>query len=58
MTQLHTSEAFLATLRKSSTENPDGKQRVSFILGSLPDGNNMTREQVKSVLDRSNAPAC
>jgi len=58
MTQLHTNEDFLAKLRNASTENPDSQQRVSFILGSLPDGNIMTREQVKSVLDRSNAPAC
>ena len=57
MTQLHTNEDFLATLRNASTENPDRQQRISFIMGSLPDENSMTREQVENVLDRSAVPA-
>lgn len=57
MTQLHTNEEFLTALRDASTENSDRQQRVSFIMGSLPDENSMTREQVESFLDRSAVPA-
>jgi hypothetical protein len=57
MPQLHTNKEFLAKLLSASTKNPDSQQRVSFIMGSLPDENSMTREQVESVLDRSAVPA-
>ena len=56
MTELHTSEALLAALLHGSVRSPSSEQieaqRLSFVMGVLPDSNQMTREEVKSILDK------
>ena len=56
MAQLRTNEALLKALAKSSSREPPAdqweKQRLSFVMGALDDGNDMTREEVQSVLDK------
>ena len=56
MTELRTSEALLRALEKAATRTPSftqmDKQRLSFVMGALPEDNKMTREQVQSVLER------
>ena len=56
MTKLHTDKALLDALRKSSSRTPSHeqleKQRLSFVLGILPEENHMTRDEVQSVIER------
>lgn len=56
MTNLRTNEALLKALTESSTRTPAmdqlDKQRLSFVMGALPEDNDMTREQVQSALER------
>ena len=55
MTELRTNEALLKALRNSSPRNPQPeqleKQRL-FVMGALDDENDMTREEVQSVLEK------
>jgi hypothetical protein len=56
MTELRTNEALLKALENSSSRSPSfdqmEKQRLSFVMGALPEDNDMTREQVQDVLDQ------
>lgn len=56
MTELRTNEALLRALENAASRKPSlsqiDKQRLSFVMGSLPEDNKMTREQVQSVLER------
>ncbi len=53
MTKIHTDQRFLDRLREASSKQPHYEQRVSFVMGSLPDENDMTQEQVERVLERT-----
>jgi hypothetical protein len=55
MSKIHTDTDFLERLRRASASKPQQDQRISFILGSLPEESNMTREQVEQVLERRTA---
>jgi hypothetical protein len=56
MTELRTNEALLAALRDASPRSPTfdqlDKQRLSFVMGALPEENEMTREEVQEALER------
>lgn len=56
MNNLHTDKALLKALKESSSYAPTSdqidRQRLSFVMGALPDGNEMTREEVQEVLER------
>lgn len=56
MTELRTSEALLRALEKFSPRYPQPSQletqRLSFVMGALDDENEMTREEVQSVLEK------
>ena len=56
MTDLRTDEALLRALERAASQTPTikqiDKQRISFVMGALPNDNGMTREQVQSVLER------
>lgn len=56
MTELRTDEALLRALERAASQTPTinqiDKQRISFVMGALPTDNEMTREQVQSVLER------
>lgn len=56
MTELRTNEALLRALEKAASRTPSytqmDKQRLSFVMGALPEDNKMTRDQVQSVLER------
>ena len=56
MTGLRTNEALLKALTDASSRSPSfdqlDKQRLSFVMGALPDGNGMTREEVQNVLEK------
>ena len=56
MTELHTDEALLEALERLTSRSPSfelfDKQRISFVMGALPDNNSMTREEVQGVLER------
>lgn len=56
MTDLRTDEALLRALQKAASRTPSfeqlERQRLSFVMGALPDDNKMTREQVQSVIER------
>ena len=56
MTELKTDPAVLAALRRVTMRNPSAEQieqqRLSFVMGVLPESNDMTREQVREVLDK------
>ena len=56
MTELRTDPAVLAALREVTRRTPSAEQieqqRLSFVMGVLPESNNMTREQVREVLER------
>lgn len=56
MTELRTNEALLNALQKASSRSPSfdqlDKQRLSFVMGALPENNGMTREEVQQVLER------
>lgn len=51
---LKTSESLLEALRRATTRSPSADeietQRVSFIMGSLSETNNVTRARVKEIL--------
>lgn len=59
MTGLRTSEALLDALQKSSSRvlshERMEQQRLSFVMGSLDDENDMTREQVEQALERQDS---
>lgn len=59
MTGLRTSEALLDALQKSSSRALSHErmeqQRLSFVMGSLDDENDMTREQVEQALERQDS---
>lgn len=61
MTELRTSEALLKALEESSPRHPLPdqleRQRLSFVMGSLDDDNDMTREEVQSVLEKQDGRA-
>lgn len=54
MTELRTNSKLLSALKRASTHVHTAeelrKQRVSFILGTISDSNNATRERVEEVL--------
>lgn len=56
MTELRTDPAVLSALRRVTRRNPSleqiEQQRISFVMGVLPESNDMTREEVQGVLDR------
>ena len=56
MTELKTDKALLAALKQSATLSPPTeqveRQRLSFVMGALPMGSDMTREDVREVLKR------
>ncbi|MFN7319604.1 MAG: hypothetical protein ACK5TM_01020 [Methylobacterium sp.] len=56
MTELRTSEALLTALKEASSRSPSfdqlDKQRLSFVMGALPEDNKMTRDEVQNVLER------
>lgn len=56
MTDLRTDEALLRKLTEAASSSPSleqlDRQRLSFVMGALPEDNQMTREQVQSVLER------
>ncbi len=56
MTELRTNEALLDALRRASPRTPSfdqlDKQRLSFVMGALPEENDMTREEVQEALER------
>jgi hypothetical protein len=56
MTHLRTNEVLLQALEKAASRTPSfaqlDKQRLSFVMGALPEDNKMTRDQVQSVLER------
>ncbi|WFS06239.1 hypothetical protein [Methylobacterium sp. 391_Methyba4] len=56
MTELRTDPAVLSALRRVTRRNPSPEQieqqRLSFVMGVLPESNDMTREEVREVLDR------
>lgn len=56
MGEIHTSKSLLRALEEGASRTPSfdqlEKQRLSFVMGSLPERNSMTREQVQSVLER------
>lgn len=54
MSELHTSSELLRALEGRATTTPSPDQRVSFVMGSLPQERDATREEVERVLnDRS-----
>ncbi len=59
MTGLRTSEALLNALQQSSSRALSHErmeqQRLSFVMGSLDDENDMTREQVEQALERQDS---
>lgn len=59
MTGLRTNEALLKALQQSSSRALSHErmeqQRLSFVMGSLDDDNDMTREQVEQVLERQDS---
>ncbi|MCW2310276.1 hypothetical protein [Rhodobium gokarnense] len=61
MTKLRTSDALLKALEESSPRRPSRaqmeKQRLSFVMGSLDEENDMTREEVQSVLEQQDGRA-
>jgi hypothetical protein len=61
MTELHTSVALLDALKKGTSRYPRREQledqRLSFVMGSLDEDNHMTREQVKSELEKQEGRA-
>ncbi len=56
MTKLKTDQRLLDALKSASTATPTRaqmeQQRISFVMGVLPENNAMTREEVRGVLDR------
>lgn len=56
MTEIRTCEKLLRALKESSSREPSfdrlDKQRISFVMGSLPDRNSMSRDDVQIVLER------
>ena len=56
MPELHTDKGLLRALEKASTRSQTFEQseaqRLSFVMGSLPKGNAMTKAEVKDALDR------
>ncbi|WP_201829514.1 hypothetical protein [Microvirga zambiensis] len=56
MTDLRTDESLLARLKRATSRNPSRaqveRQRISFIMGSLPEESDMTREQIQDVLEQ------
>jgi hypothetical protein len=56
MTDLRTDERLLAALQQSATMTPPAdqieRQRLSFVMGALPMDSDVTREDVRELLDR------
>lgn len=56
MTNIQTNEALLRALAEASPRSPSfdqlDKQRLSFVMGVLPEENEMTREEVQDVLEQ------
>lgn len=56
MDHLRTNEDLLKALQESAARKPTSEQlemqRLSFVMGSLDEDNDMTREEVQSVLER------
>jgi hypothetical protein len=56
MTELRTNDALLTALKAATSRKPSfdqlDKQRLSFVMGALPENNGMTRVQVQSVIER------
>lgn len=56
MTNLRTDEGLLNALKRASSRTPSfdqlERQRLSFVMGALPDDNDMTREEVQSVIEQ------
>lgn len=56
MTDLHTRDDLLKKLREGTTRELSHaqlvKQRLSFVVGSLDEKNNMTREQIQTALEK------
>lgn len=56
MTDLRTDEGLLQALKSASSRTPSfeqlERQRLSFVMGALPDDNNMTRDEVQSVIEQ------
>jgi hypothetical protein len=56
VTEIQTNQVLLDALEKASSRTPSfdemDKQRLSFVMGALPEGNDMTREEVQEVLER------
>ena len=54
MTELQTNESLLRALKRAASRplsaNERHRQRVSFIMGSLPPERTITRDQVESIL--------
>lgn len=56
MTEIHTDADLLRALQSATTRAPTREQveaqRLSFVMGVLPEDNDMTREQVREMLDK------
>jgi hypothetical protein len=56
MPELKTDQALLTALQNASSREPGHeqleRQRLSFVMGTLPEENDMTRDQVLDVLER------
>jgi len=54
MTELKTQESLLSALRRASSHTPTAeemkRQRVSFIMGALKAGSDVTRDRIEEVL--------
>lgn len=61
MTELRTSKTLLQALKKASPRYPLHdqleRQRLSFVMGALDDNNDMTRDEVQSVLEKQDGRA-
>ena len=56
MTNIQTNNALLRALERATSRTPSfdqlDKQRLSFVMGVLPEDNRMTREEVQHALER------
>lgn len=52
MVELQTDPILLERLKKSLTDAPSEQQRLSFVMGMLPQESSMTREEVAEILNR------
>lgn len=56
MTEIETDKGLLEALQERSSRYPSpeqtDQQRLSFVMGVLPEGNDMTREEVQDAIER------